>query len=110
MTAVIVRIFIRCFYGTRGPIEIVHYYQCPGGQGQPTNPPAVGRNYSIYTGRDADSPSYGPWIDYSFHPSAEKIEPFLQRASVQWTDEGVTLELPSGHRLFIPEKMFTGGR
>lgn len=77
-------------------------------------PLQVGRNYVIYVGLDAGTPSYGHMIKYSFHPgypdSDGNIPPFLSRATAQWTTEGVTLELPSGHRLFVPKAMFIGGR
>ena len=74
-------------------------------------PLAVGRNYFIYAGRDSGTPSHGHMIKYSFHPDgSESIETFLGKAKVLWAPEGVTLELPSGHRLFIPQAMFTGGR
>ena len=74
----------------------------------------VGRNYFIYLGRDAGTPSYGHWIKYSFHASypydSNNLAAFLSKAKVQWTAEGVTLEPPSGHRLFVPKAMFIGGR
>ncbi len=70
----------------------------------------VERNYFIYVGRDTGTPSYGHMIKYSFHAYPDNIDQFLRKAKVQWTDEGVTLELQSGHRVFIPEAMFTGGR
>ena len=70
----------------------------------------VERNYVIYVGRDAGTPSYGHMIKYSFHAFSDDIEQFLREAKAQWTDKGVTLELPSGHRLFIPKAMFVGGR
>lgn len=70
----------------------------------------VERNHFIYVGRDAGSPAYGHMVDFSFHPYPEDLERFLDRAEVEWTAAGVLLELPSGHRLFIPADMFTGGR
>jgi len=70
----------------------------------------VERNYFIYVGRDAGTPSYGHMVKYSFHAFPDGIEQFLQKAIVQWAAEGVTLELQSGHRLFIPKAMFIGGR
>lgn len=69
------------------------------------------RNYFIYVGRDAGEPSYGHMIKYSFHPDhSETVEQFLNKASAQWTEDGVTLMLRSGHRLFVPKQMFIGGR
>jgi len=71
----------------------------------------IGRNYFIYLGRDAGTPSYGHMIKYSFHSDdLDNPAPFLSKAKVQWTAEGVLLELSSGHRLFVPKAMFIGGR
>jgi len=70
----------------------------------------VERNYFIYVGRDEGTPSHGHMIKYSFHPYPDEVEQFLTKADVQWTAEGVMLSLPSGHRLFVPKKMFIGGR
>lgn len=69
----------------------------------------VERNYFIYVGHNAGTPDHGHMIRYSFSPPAD-LKPFLAAAQVQWTAQGVELLLPSGHRLFIPKAMFTGGR
>ena len=94
-------------YDNRGP-----YYMCVVARDLDWRgfPLHLERNYFIYLGRDEGTPSYGDMIKYSFHTSYESIEEFLEKAQVQWTPEGVTLALPSGHRLFVPEDMFTGGR
>jgi hypothetical protein len=70
----------------------------------------VERNYFIYAGRDAGTPSHGHMIKYSFHANSDDIQQFLGKALARWATEGVTLELRSGHRLFIPKAMFIGGR
>ena len=66
--------------------------------------------YIIYVGRDSGSPSYGHMINYSFHPHPDDMVTFLKKAESVWTADGVELQLPSGHRVFIPKKMFIGGR
>lgn len=70
----------------------------------------VERNHFIYLGRDAGKPSYGHMIKYSFHNAPDDLGAFLGKAQVKWTAEGVTLELSSGHRVFVPKAMFIGGR
>ncbi|MDX2198609.1 MAG: hypothetical protein SF069_06515 [Phycisphaerae bacterium] len=73
----------------------------------------VERNYFLYVGRDAGTPSHGHMIKFSFHPSSANyydLPGFLKRTDVQWTAEGVELRLESGHRLFVPKDMFVGGR
>lgn len=70
----------------------------------------VERNHFIYAGRDAGMPSHGHLIDYSFHTYPDDLSTFLGKARAHWTVDGVRLDLPSGHQLFIPDEMFTGGR
>lgn len=72
-------------------------------------PLSVEQNYFIYVGHNAGTPDHGHMIRYSFHPSAD-LKKFLAAAQTQWTDQGVELQLPSGHRAFVPKAMFTGGR
>ena len=65
--------------------------------------------YSIYVGRDAGTPSYGHEMPFAFH-GFETVEEQVAKCEVVWTDEGVALTSPSGHRLEIPKRMFIGGR
>ena len=67
------------------------------------------RNYAIYVGRES-SPSYGHWMKYPFTEDSDTISAKLSQATVEWTDDGVTLELATGHRIFVPKKSFIGGR
>ena len=70
----------------------------------------VERNYFIYVGRDSGEPSYGHMVKLSFHPYPDDLKTFLAKSQAHWTDQGVELSLASGHRLFVPSAMFTGGR
>ena len=70
----------------------------------------IERNYFIYAGRDSGEPSHGHVFNFSFHPSPDDLLTFLRKATTHWTEQGVELELPSGHRVFIPKDMFIGGR
>ena len=70
----------------------------------------VKRNHIIYAGRESGTPSHGHVIEYSFHAFPDNLKDFLKKATVDWTPDGVTLVLPSGHRLFVPKNMFMGGR
>lgn len=74
----------------------------------------VKRNHSIRVGSKYIPSRSGRdhWIKYSFHPGWDycDLESFLDDAEVKWTDEGVELVLPSGHRLFIPRRMYAEGR
>ncbi|MCC7204778.1 MAG: hypothetical protein IT441_06835 [Phycisphaeraceae bacterium] len=71
----------------------------------------VDRRYFIYMGRDAGKPSHGHLIEFSFYPSyPDDLNTFLAKGEVRWTPEGAELVLPNGHRVFIPQDMFTGGR
>lgn len=73
-------------------------------------PLQVERNHLIYVGRDAGKPSYGHMLDFSFYPVSDSTEEFVKKSKVRWTPEGVTLATQTGHRVFIPKGMFTGGR
>lgn len=68
------------------------------------------RNYYIYTGRDSGTPTYGHVVEFSFQAFPDAVEDHVKNATVTWTEEGVTFEPPSGHRLFIPKEMFLNGR
>lgn len=66
--------------------------------------------YAIYVGRDQGAPSYGHIIDFTFYTKGDYLPSYLKKAQVDWSNEGVNLSLPSGHKLFIPRHMFVGGR
>ena len=68
------------------------------------------RHYQLFIGKGDEAPDYGHYIEYSFHPMSENIEKHIGRSNVEWTADGATFVENSGHRLFIPKKMFIGGR
>ena len=71
------------------------------------------RRYAVYAGRDRGEPSYGHTIDFTFYPGKDddlNTESVIKKTKVEWSGKGVTLRMSSGHILFIPEDMFTGGR
>jgi hypothetical protein len=68
------------------------------------------RHYEIYVGHESGKPSYGHFIEFSFHPGLEDIDSHVKKSIVEWSDGGVTFKEASGHVLFIPKDMFIGGR
>ncbi len=57
-----------------------------------------------------DDLSYGHFLEFSFNSQGEPVDLFIRNSKIVWTPEGVTLEIPSGHKLFIPKKAFIDGR
>lgn len=68
------------------------------------------RHYYIYVGRESGVPTYGHYLEFSFHPEVNDLETHLKRSQVEWLEQGVRFNEASGHQLFIPEELFTGGR
>lgn len=70
----------------------------------------VQRHHTLFIGRGETAGGYGHRVDYSPHPGAEDLEPYLEAAEVDWQPEGLTFREPSGHAVFVPAEQFTGGR
>ena len=68
------------------------------------------RRYYIFVGRSNGVPGYGHYLDYTFHPGYENAEEHIRNSLVEWNKDGVTFIEATGHKLFIPKKMFIGGR
>lgn len=68
------------------------------------------RRYSIFIGRGTEAPGYGHYIDHSFHPGYEQIDTHIAKSAVVWSNDGLTFQESSGHRLHVPKEMFIGGR
>lgn len=62
----------------------------------------------IVRGND-DPDSYGHYTGYEFH-NYDSAPDYFVRCTCDWEPHGVTLSEPTGHKLFIPAKAFTGGR
>lgn len=67
------------------------------------------RNYFIYVGKESDAVTYGHIKNYSFEYNTD-IQSYLNDCKVNWSQDGVTLKEPGGHKVFIPKKSFIGGR
>jgi hypothetical protein len=63
----------------------------------------------IHRGTAASAWSYGHYVDFPVNPAASDDDE-IKASQVTWAPEGVTLTATSGHTLFIPKKMFIGGR
>ena len=68
------------------------------------------RHYEIYVGSNSGTPTYGHFIEFSFHPGFDDVGAHVKKSTVDWSDAGVTFREASGHVLFIPKDMFIGGR
>ncbi|HZY85273.1 MAG TPA: hypothetical protein VFE78_10615 [Gemmataceae bacterium] len=77
-----------------------------------SSPLALPMRYSVVVARSGMAPpDYGHALAYSFHPGFdEDAEAHMRNSTAEWVPEGVTFVETSGHRLFIPVKMFVGGR
>ncbi|MBL8796275.1 MAG: hypothetical protein JNM56_20415 [Planctomycetia bacterium] len=74
------------------------------------NLPRLRRRHYLFIGRGTEAPSYGHYLDYTFHPGGKDIDTHIGRSTVEWTPDGVTFVEATGHRLFVPKAMFIGGR
>jgi hypothetical protein len=68
------------------------------------------RRHYLFIGRGTEAPSYGHYLDYTFHSGFEEVDEYIGRSTVEWKPEGLTFVEASGHRLFVPKAMFIGGR
>ncbi|MBA7610011.1 hypothetical protein ES703_17214 [subsurface metagenome] len=67
------------------------------------------RRHYIFVGRSNDVPDSGHYLAYTFHPDNGNKE-HIKKSLVEWDEDGVTFIEATGHKLFIPKKMFIGGR
>jgi hypothetical protein len=66
--------------------------------------------HEIRVVRGSDSDGYGHRIDLGFDFWNADVDGYIRGSKVIWTEDGVTLEMPSAHRIFIPKRAFIGGR
>jgi hypothetical protein len=67
------------------------------------------QRYYIYAGRDCGQPGYGHFVDFTPGGYLD-TEDLLKTSTVDWASDGVTVTFPVGHRLFIPNDAYEGGR
>lgn len=69
------------------------------------------RRHRLVIARAGDSPpTYGHMLDYSFHAMGADMDSHIRQSTAEWTPDGVTFVEASGHRLFVPKRLFVGGR
>lgn len=58
-----------------------------------------------------EPPTYGHFFrSPSFPKDESNRDEYLKKMFVAWSDSGITAQTHSGHRLFIPQHLFTQGR
>ncbi len=65
--------------------------------------------YEVWITR-RQSPDHGYVVDHSFGAHGSSTESAIRASSVEWSDSGVTLREPSGQTLFVPKRLYEGGR
>jgi hypothetical protein len=60
--------------------------------------------------RGTDASGYGHYVDLDLDLSFLEDSAPIDKSTVTWSDEGVTLAVASGHRFFFPKRAFIGGR
>jgi len=71
---------------------------------------SVRPEYTLYLGRDKGEPRYGHYLPIDFYPGGEDETRHIRRSALRWSPAGATFISASGHRVFVPERLFTGGR
>lgn len=64
-------------------------------------------NYIIMISRKGDK-DYGHVINYIDPDPVSEEE--IQKTRVIWSNDGIEVTFPAGHKLYIPKERFTGGR
>jgi len=65
--------------------------------------------YEVWVTRSG-SPDYGYVVHHSFAWQDFDTNATIRACKVEWSPAGVTLIEPTGQRLFVPEKLYVGGR
>jgi hypothetical protein len=72
-------------------------------------PMYLGRKYYIFAGADS-SATYGHLWPVDLYTTGGTVEAAASACTVEWSDSGFVFSTGSGHRVFVPQTMFTGGR
>ena len=65
--------------------------------------------YEVWITRAA-SPDSGYVVNHSFAEQSFDTDATIRACKVEWSPDGVTVLEPTGQRLFVPEKLYRGGR
>ena len=72
------------------------------------------RRHYLYVGRGSVPSGYGHRVSFDLHPElvdpAVSVEAYAKRVRATFSDAGIEVEEPSGHRSFIPRRAYAGGR
>ncbi|HTQ06896.1 MAG TPA: hypothetical protein VMI54_23725, partial [Polyangiaceae bacterium] len=72
------------------------------------------RRHYLYVGRDDEPSGYGYRMAFDLHPelvdAALSVDAYAKRLVVTFRDDGLEIAEPSGHRVFVPKRAYTGGR
>jgi hypothetical protein len=72
------------------------------------------RRHYVYVGREPTPSGYGHRVSFDLH--SELVDPplpletYAKHVRAAFSDTGLEIEEPSGHRLFIPRRAYAGGR
>lgn len=66
--------------------------------------------YDIFVGKTGNIGDYGHFVAWPFDRHSGTPREALDKVDLAWTNEGVTLTDSLGRRVFIPKRLFIGGR
>jgi len=66
--------------------------------------------HELRINRGAEPNGYGHYVHVSLDFDGDAADEEIKAALVTWAADGVSFEMPTGHRLFVPKGSFIGGR
>jgi hypothetical protein len=72
-------------------------------------PMHLGRKFYVFAGEDS-SATYGHLWPVDLCTAEGTVEARAAACTVEWSDSGIVFSTGSGHRVFVPQSMFTDGR
>jgi hypothetical protein len=114
---------IALFVLTRPSERVLMHWTAPSGEAvllyegerdYGTLPFGSERRHYVYVGRDSVPSGYGHRVSFDLHPELGEpsltLDAYSKRVRATFSDAGLEIEEPSGHRLFIPRRAYAGGR
>ena len=66
--------------------------------------------HELRINRGGEPDGYGHYVPISLDFDGDASDEEIKAALVTWSTDGLSFEMPTGHRLFVPKGSFTGGR